>query len=207
MLRDRVVPVVLALLSFALAMPAFGQQGPQGPPAVGVVRVVKQPITETSEFVGRIQAEARVALVARVTAFLSDVNFKDGTEVKKGQVLYRLDRAPFQADVDAKQAVIDQLKAQLTNANITLERAQTLMRGPAGQQSNVDTALANQRALVAQVRGRPGQSADVARSISAIPRSTRRSTARSAAPTSRPAMSWARRAARSPPSCRRTRCT
>jgi membrane fusion protein (multidrug efflux system) len=55
--------------------------------------------------------------------------------------------------VDAKQAAIDQLKAQLENANITLERQETLLKGPAGQQSNVDTALANQRALAAQVMG------------------------------------------------------
>src|SRR5271167_1517527 len=75
-----------------------------GPPAVGVVRVQKAPITDTSEFVGRIEATDRVALVARVTAFLDQRLFTEGSEVKKGEMLYVLEQAPFQADLAAKAA-------------------------------------------------------------------------------------------------------
>ena len=50
--------------------PARAQPAPSGPPAVGVVEATKRPITETSEFLGRIEATNRVNVGARVTAFL-----------------------------------------------------------------------------------------------------------------------------------------
>ena len=130
---------------------ALAQAPNAGPPAVSVVKVTKKPITETEKFIGRIQAVNRVDLVARVTAFEEQMTFVEGQEVKKGDVLYRLERAPFEADVAAKQAAIDQIQAQLRNANITLERANTLLNTPAGQQSTVDAAKANQGALQGQL--------------------------------------------------------
>ncbi|MGA8695255.1 MAG: efflux RND transporter periplasmic adaptor subunit, partial [Xanthobacteraceae bacterium] len=63
---------------------------PAGPPAVGVVRAERQQITETDEFIGRIQAVNRVALVARVTGFLEKRLFTEGAEVKKGDLLYEI---------------------------------------------------------------------------------------------------------------------
>lgn len=136
-----------------LGLPAFAQAPQGGPPAVGVVRAEKKPIIETNEFIGRVQAINRVDVVARVTAFLDRVEFTDGAEVKAGQVLYRLERGPFEADLDAKKAVAQQFGAQLQNASLALERAQTLLQSQAGAQATVDTALANQRALAAQLLG------------------------------------------------------
>ena len=63
------VPVLFTAF-LVLAGPAVAQPAPGGPPAVGVVRAERQQITQTDEFIGRIQAVGRVALVARVTAFL-----------------------------------------------------------------------------------------------------------------------------------------
>ena len=126
-------------------------QAPGGPPSVGVVRVLKQPITETSEFVGRIQATDRVNLIARVTAFLEERHFTEGTEVKQGDLLYVLEQPPFQADLEAKQAAVQQTQAQLTNATITLNRASSLLHTPAGQQSTVDDAKATALSDAAQV--------------------------------------------------------
>jgi membrane fusion protein (multidrug efflux system) len=128
-------------------------QAPIGPPSVGVVKAEKRPITETAEFIGRISAIDRVAIVARVTAFLEKVDFVDGAEVKKGALLYELERPPFQADLEAKQAVADQYDAQLTNANLAMERAQSLMKTNAGTQASVDAAVASQKALAAQLLG------------------------------------------------------
>jgi membrane fusion protein (multidrug efflux system) len=121
------------------------------PPAVGVVKVERRPITETSEFLGRIQAINRVDLSARVTAFLEKRLFTEGSEVKQGDLLYRLERGPFEADVQAKQAAIEQVEAQLRNADVTLSRAKELLRTTAGTQAAVDAAEANQQALAAQL--------------------------------------------------------
>lgn len=74
--------------------PASSQGKPGGgPPAVGVIKVALTPITESNEFIGRIEAIGHVAIVARVTAYLEKVDFKDGAEVKKGDLLYELERS------------------------------------------------------------------------------------------------------------------
>jgi membrane fusion protein (multidrug efflux system) len=142
-------PLFVAL-AFAGTAPALAQQPGGRPPAVSVVAAALQPVHPSLEFVGRIQSTERVAIIARVTAFIEERLFTEGTEVQKGTLLYRLEQGPFQADVQAKQAAIDQFDAQLQNANVTLARAKALLNSPAGQQSNVDAALASQLAFKAQ---------------------------------------------------------
>src|SRR6266852_856022 len=95
-----------------LSAGAAAQTGPGGPPAVGTVRAERQQITQTDEFIGRIQAVSRVALVARVTGFLEKRLFVEGAEVKKGDLLYQLEQPPFQAQADAAKANVGQLEAQ-----------------------------------------------------------------------------------------------
>ena len=154
------VPVSL-LIAGAIAVGAPSatpaQPAASGPPAVGVVEAIKRPITETSEFLGRIEAVNRVNVVARVTAFLEKRLFNEGAEVKAGDELYRLERGPFEADLASKQAQVAQLQATLENAKLTTDRARTLLGGPAGQQSTYDAAIANQRSLEAQVQSAQAQ--------------------------------------------------
>jgi membrane fusion protein (multidrug efflux system) len=154
------VPIGLLIASaVAVGTPSAirAQPAPSGPPAVGVVEAIKRPITETSEFLGRIEAVNRVNVVARVTAFLEKRLFEEGNEIKKGDKLYLLERGPFEADLASKQAVVAQLQATLENAKLTTDRARTLLGGPAGQQSTYDAALANQRSLEAQVQSAQAQ--------------------------------------------------
>ncbi len=134
-----------------ISQAASAQAPPGGPPAVGVIKVTKHPVTETERFIGRVQATARVDIVARVTAYLQSYDFKEGEEVKKGQLLYRLEQPPFQAAVEADQGAVQQFQAQLANANVTLQRANTLLNTPAGQQSTVDAAKASQGNLQGQL--------------------------------------------------------
>jgi membrane fusion protein (multidrug efflux system) len=154
---------LLPLLGLAVAVavagarPALAQFGPGGPPAVGVVRVQREPVIDSNEFVGRVQAIDRVDLVARVTAFLEEREFTEGAEVAKGALLYRLERGPFEADVAAKAAAVAQAQALLRNTSLTLSRANSLLHTPAGQQSTVDTALANQGSQAAQVAAAQAQ--------------------------------------------------
>jgi len=149
--------LLLALMLAVLPIAAQSQPAPAGPPAVGVVRAERQQITQTDEFIGRIQAVGRVALVARVTAFLEKRLFVEGAEVKQGDLLYRLEQPPFQAQVENNKANVAQLEAQHRNAQLTLERAQYLLKTVAGQQSNVDSALAQERSLAAQIEGAKAQ--------------------------------------------------
>ena len=149
------LPLVLAialLSAQAAAQPASGQ-----PLAVGVVRAERQQITQSDEFIGRVQAVNRVALVARVTGFLEKRLFVEGAEVKANDLLYQIEKPPFQAQVDAAKAAVDQFEAQHRDALLTLQRAQKLLSSPAGVQSSVDAALANERALAAQIAGAQAQ--------------------------------------------------
>ncbi len=156
-MRLRLTLALATLAALGLAAPADAQFGPAGPPAVGVVSVQRRPITETSEFVGRVQATDRVDIVARVTAFMQERLFTEGSEVKQDDLLYRLERAPFEADLQAKTANVAQMAALLRNATITLNRAQTLLSTPAGQRSTVDDALAQQASYVAQLQAAQAQ--------------------------------------------------
>jgi membrane fusion protein, multidrug efflux system len=144
----RVSISLLTAGAIAVGVPSAtrAQPAPSGPPAVGVVEAIKRPITETSEFLGRIEAVSRVNVVARVTAFLEKRLFEEGNEIKAGDHLYRLERGPFEADL-----------ATLENAKLTTDRARTLLGGPAGQQSTYDAAIANQRSLEAQVQSAQAQ--------------------------------------------------
>src|SRR5215468_5894414 len=148
---------LLLLMLTALPIGDYAQPGVGGPPTVGVVRAERQQITQTDEFNGRIQAVDRVALVARVNAFLEKRLFVEGAEVKQGDLLYQLEQPPFQAQVDNSKANVAQLEAQHRNAELTLERAQYLLKTVAGQQSNVDAALAQERSLAAQIAGAQAQ--------------------------------------------------
>ena len=155
--RSAAFCLLLTLVVGSLSLRAEAQPAPSGPPAVGVVRAERQQITQSDEFIGRIQAVGRVALVARVSAYLEKRLFVEGAEVKKGDLLYLLEQPPFQAVVDADKASIEQFEAQHRNAELTLERAQALLKTPAGQQSNVDAALASERGLAAQIAGAQAQ--------------------------------------------------
>ncbi|HVZ08973.1 efflux RND transporter periplasmic adaptor subunit [Rhodopila sp.] len=148
--------MALAVLLASSTVSAFAQTG-GGPPSVGVVRAEPTAITETAEFVGRIQSVDRVALTARVTAFLDDRLFNEGAEVKQGDLLYRLERAPFEAAVQQQQAAVMDAGARLANASIQLARAQSLLNTPAGQRSNYDDAVAAQRSAAAQVQSAEAQ--------------------------------------------------
>ena len=157
MIRRMAGAVALGVTGLSLMATADAQPGPGGPPAVGVIEAVKRPITESNEYLGRIEAINRVNVVARVTAFLEKRNFVEGAEVKTGDLLYQLERGPFEADLRSKQAQVAQLQATLVNAKLTTERARILLSGPAGQQSTYDAALANQQSLEAQVQAAQAQ--------------------------------------------------
>jgi membrane fusion protein, multidrug efflux system len=147
----------LALALTVLASTAEAQPAPGGPPAVGVVRVAHEQITQTNEFVGRIQSIGRVSLVARVSAFLEKREFVEGAEVKKGDLLYLLEQPPYQAQVDFNKANVAQLEAQYTYAAQQLARATYLLKTPAGQQQSVDQTISNERSLAAQVASAKAQ--------------------------------------------------
>ena len=145
----------LAFSRFALAVSlltaghALAQAPGAPPPAVGVVKVQPAAIVESADFVGRVQAVDRVSLTTRVTAFLDQRLFTEGAEVQQGDLLFRLERAPFETSVAQQEGSVADVAARLANASIQLGRAQQLMSSAAGHKSAVDDAFAAQRSLAA----------------------------------------------------------
>jgi membrane fusion protein (multidrug efflux system) len=128
------------------------------PPAVSVVELAPQDVTPSMQFVGRVAALAKVDIVARVTGFLepgSSSNtralFDEGSEVKKGDLLYVIEPPPFQAQVAAAKAQVAQAEANLAQASATLKRVQQAVTSGAVSQQELDQALAASQEGQAQV--------------------------------------------------------
>jgi membrane fusion protein (multidrug efflux system) len=141
----------LMAAALALSLPAAAQPGAGGPPAVGVMVAERRAVTESTDFVGRVEAPDRVELRARVTGFLQERLFREGQEVPAGAVLFRMERPPFEAEVARAQAQLAAAEAELANANLGLARARELVRTQAGTQVRVDDATAAQRSAQASV--------------------------------------------------------
>ncbi|MBS3961193.1 MAG: efflux RND transporter periplasmic adaptor subunit [Sandarakinorhabdus sp.] len=148
-MKWRFLGTVAAML---LAVPAAEAQfGPQGPPAVGVMAAQRRPVTEMSEFVGRVEATERVNVRARVTGFLQERLFREGGDVSAGDVLFRLERAPFEAQLEQAEANLAAANANLENARVALARARELRQTGAGTQVALDNAQALERTTSANV--------------------------------------------------------
>jgi membrane fusion protein (multidrug efflux system) len=135
----------------------MAQPAPSAAPAVGVVTVQRQPMTDSYQFNGRIEAINSVNIVARVSAFVGQQLFTEGIDVKKGDLLYVLEQPPYQAAVDVQKAAIAQAQAQLENDNISLWRAQELVQKNAGTQQALDSAQATQRSAAARLQAAQAQ--------------------------------------------------
>ena len=145
---------ILAAVLLAAACPALAQMGPGGPPpAVGIIEARRQPMTESSEFIGRIEAINRVELRARITGFLEERLFQEGSEVEEGKLLFRMERAPFEAQLEQARANVASAEAQSANARTGLIRARELRATGAGTQVSLDNAQAQDRTTAATLLG------------------------------------------------------
>ncbi len=137
--------VLGALAAFALtsckeAAPPPSQAA--APPAVAVVRVERQPISQAVEFIGRVEAIDKVEIRARVTAFLMSRHFTEGDSVKAGQLLFTLEQPPFAAEVALRQAQVERAEAEYRNATLQVQRGRELVRTNNIPQSTLDERIA-----------------------------------------------------------------
>jgi membrane fusion protein (multidrug efflux system) len=141
------LPLVLALSCGVNAAPAGPGAGP--PPLVMVATVIEQDVNPPTEYVGHVEAIQRVDLRARVEGFLEQVNFKEGSDVHAGDLLYVIEPAPYQSKVDAAKASLAQAEAILTKARQYLHRAQTVRSGGISA-TDLDNAVAEELRAKAQ---------------------------------------------------------
>lgn len=104
------------------------QGGPPPPPPVTAAKPVVKEIVEDDEFTGRFDAVGAVEIRARVGGYLESVNFRDGTIVKEGDLLFVIDRRPYQAALNQAAATLTTARARAEFARVELDRVERLLR-------------------------------------------------------------------------------
>jgi RND family efflux transporter MFP subunit len=120
----------LLLLTAILAGCGDNQQQKAGPPppAVTIAPPTKRVVSDFDEYVGRFVAVSLVEVRARVSGYLEAVHFKDGQIVKQGDLLFTIDKRPFQNAAAQARAAVTQTKSNLAYAAADFERGQQLVR-------------------------------------------------------------------------------
>jgi multidrug efflux system membrane fusion protein len=114
------------------------------PPGIPVSYPVEREVTEFVDFTGRTDAVHPIDIRARVTGYIEKIFFKDGAEVKKGDVLFEIDPRPYLAQLDQATSQVSLNEASLKLARTTLARDQSIAKSVAGgvsqQQLDQDAA-------------------------------------------------------------------
>jgi multidrug efflux system membrane fusion protein len=134
--RAGVVAVLASLLLSACG--ESQQQAAPPPPAVTVATPIKREIVDHDEYVGRFVAVNSVETRARVSGYLDKIHFTDGQVVKEGDLLFTIDKRPFQTALDQAKANVRRARADLAFAETDLERAQQLVRDKTITQQTYD---------------------------------------------------------------------
>ncbi|ADE14877.1 efflux transporter, RND family, MFP subunit [Nitrosococcus halophilus Nc 4] len=138
--------VRLSLLAGALLLGACGEeeqaQQVAPPPAVMVASVEQQDVTPSVTFNGRIEAVDTVDLRARVEGFIEQRRFKEGDDVKAGELLFMLEKAPYEAEIKKIQGQITAAKGTLRLAQIEVDRREKLVKRKLVAQAELDQAEA-----------------------------------------------------------------
>jgi RND family efflux transporter MFP subunit len=100
-----------------------------GPVSVTAAKPMARRLTDWDEFTGRLTARDKVEIRARVSGYLTKISFKEGTEVKEGDLLFTIDPRPYEAIVQRAEAVLAQVKTNAELANIEAKNATKLRQG------------------------------------------------------------------------------
>jgi RND family efflux transporter MFP subunit len=152
--RRLTIPLLLLLIP-ALAACGQSQSQPQAaappPPQVTIAKPTSKKIADQDEYVGRFVAVEFVEVRARVPGYLEAIHFQDGQLVKAGDLLFTIDRRPFQIALAQAQASLAQAKATLAFAESDLARAQGLAIGTVITQQTFDQRTQAKRMAEASV--------------------------------------------------------
>lgn len=148
--------VGLAAFSLVGCGPSASQAAPAAAPAGGppvtASSVIERSVDETQEFSGRLEAVERVDIRARVGGFITSVNFKPGSLVNKGDVLFVIDTRPFQAEANRAEANAASARSKADLARIELTRSEKLVADKAIAQRELDSASSNLKQLDADAK-------------------------------------------------------
>lgn len=133
---------IAALLGVAWGCGQPNAYQPPPPPTVTVARPIRQTVTNFIEETGTTEPVEMVEIRARVRGYLDEILFDAGSDVKKGQPLYRIQPEEYDAKVAAAEAQVELDKVELTRAELELARQERLAAQNATAGAQVDEAKA-----------------------------------------------------------------
>ena len=149
-------PVSRSLLTAAVCIvlsgcaPKVREVAPSEAVVTPVSKPLQREVTDYVEFTGRTNAVESVNIVPRVTGYLTKMPFKEGAEVKAGDLLFEIDPRPYQAQFDQAQGQVALYQAQLQLARTTLARDRDTRGVASAQQIDQDQAAVDE--AVARVK-------------------------------------------------------
>jgi membrane fusion protein (multidrug efflux system) len=153
----RYLPGFAALvLAMALAACGKSQPPPPPPPQVGVVEAHAQSVPLVSDFVGRLAATRTAQVRARITGIVLKRVYTEGTDVKAGDVLFKIDPAPLQAALRAQQGQLDQAQATAHDDEVKAKRMRELAARGVIAKQDLDDAIAAAESAKAAVKAARG---------------------------------------------------
>ena len=143
-------------LPLFVVIASSGCERPPAPPkmppaAVTVARPLSREVVDWDDYTGRLEAVEIVELRARVGGYLIEANFPEGGIVEEGKVLFRLDPAPFEAELAKAKAQVAQAQAQAENASTEFTRIQRLRESGGGSEKEFQDAKYNKLQTAAAV--------------------------------------------------------
>jgi len=155
MSRSRFIGLVLTAVFTSTALTAFDAAAQGAPPAppVQVANPLAKRITNWDEFTGRFEASEQVDVRARVSGFIDKVQFRDGSLVQKGDLLFTIDQRPYKLAVDVTRAEVARAKAQVELAQNEVERAEGLTQNRTITARDVDQRRANLNSAIGSLQG------------------------------------------------------
>jgi len=122
------------------------------PQEIMVYKVIPKTVPIYEEYVGQIYGEKDIPIRARVEGFLEGIHFKEGSTIKKGDLLYEIDPDPFREAVVAKQSMVAQANTLLIQTESDLKRVKPLAEMDAVSQRELDMAQAQRDASISTLK-------------------------------------------------------
>ena len=141
----------LASAGAACSTPAPAAPGPPPPPAVDISVITPRQINPSDELTGRIEAVHNVQVRARVSGYVTAVNYHEGSEVPKGSALFTIDARPYQAALSHASADLSRAESRVTLARSDSERADKLVAASVISRVQHETTSATTAQAVADV--------------------------------------------------------
>src|SRR4051812_13886315 len=136
---------------------AGGGEAAGGPPEVAVMEVKQQDVPIYNEYVGALEGSVNAKIQARVQGYLTKQNYKEGTQVKKGDLLFEIDRRPFEAALAKAKAALLEAQAAQKRLELTSQRSVELFSRTVISAQERDNAVQGAAGAKAQTQAQQAQ--------------------------------------------------